>query len=94
MKKIIFFAITRISFSQQINDEGNPDRKIIEVKTLERKITKPVNSFCPVEGKAVDANLPQLMYKDEIIGFCCEGCDEVFIKNPEFYQNKLIRKEK
>jgi len=81
------------TFSQQNKDEKNVNKKIVEVKTLERKVTEPVNGICPVEGKEIDSEITQLIYNNKIIGFCCEGCDEVFLRNPEAYKDKLIQKE-
>ena len=43
---------------------------------------------CPVMGGAVTKEL-FVDYKGQRIYFCCAGCPETFMKNPEKYMKKL-----
>lgn len=65
---------------------------VIPLNPLQRNISQPINKICPVEGKQVDSSLAALIYRGEMIGFCCDGCDDKFIKNYEHYKNKLSTK--
>jgi len=49
------------------------------------KNLKPFNAVCPVQGEEVDPNVPKVLYKGKVYGFCCKGCDDKFVKNPEKY---------
>lgn len=89
----IFMVVTSLTFSQQNNTTVFSDEKVVEVNFFERKITQPVNEICPVEGKEINLKLTQVIYNNEVIGFCCEGCDEAFLKNPKAYLEKLNRKD-
>lgn len=89
---ITFLIISGVSYSQQNKVEINTGQKIVEVNTMDRKISEPVNNICPIEGKEINKELSQLIYNNKIIGFCCPGCDEVFLKNPKLYESKLNRK--
>jgi YHS domain-containing protein len=47
------------------------------------------NKVCPVEGDKVESGSPAFEYNGKLIGFCCEGCDSKFKKNPETYLKNL-----
>ena len=49
---------------------------------------KPENQICPVMGNEVDPDL-FVDYQGRRIGFCCPGCDERFLKDPEKYLKKV-----
>lgn len=89
----IFIIATGLTFSQQNKTEVFSDEKVIKVNPLEKKITEPINEFCPVENEKINSMITQLIYNNVVIGFCCEGCDEAFLKNPEAYEDKLKRKD-
>lgn len=46
------------------------------------------NTICPVMGTAVDKNF-FIEYEGKKVYFCCDGCDEMFLKEPEKYLAKL-----
>ncbi len=62
-------------------------------KCMEKKqnhsTTKIWNKYCPVGKEKVAPSVKTAMYKDKIIGFCCSGCKEKFLKNPEKYLGNL-----
>ncbi|GIK61870.1 MAG: hypothetical protein HND40_06780 [Ignavibacteriota bacterium] len=89
----ILIVAAGLTFSQQNNTEVFSDEKVIEVNPLDRKITEPKNELCPVEGEEINSTITQLIYNNKIIGFCCEVCDEAFLKNPKAYEDKLNGKD-
>jgi len=52
--------------------------------------TQSVNKYCAVMGPddLVDPKY-NLLYKDQVIGFCCEECVDTFKKKPEKYVKKM-----
>ena len=48
----------------------------------------PENEICPVMGNEVDPDV-YVDYKGRRIGFCCPGCDEKFLADPEKYLKKV-----
>ena len=48
----------------------------------------PENEICPVMGNAVDPEV-YVDYRGRRIGFCCPGCDDVFLEDPETYLKKV-----
>ena len=49
---------------------------------------QPENTICPVMGNPVDPEI-YVDYEGRRIGFCCPGCDRVFLEDPEKYLKKL-----
>ena len=50
---------------------------------------KPVNKFCAVDrDNEVDPKVT-LVYKGQVIGFCCKDCIKDFEKDPEKYVKDL-----
>ena len=49
----------------------------------------PVNKKCPVSGDPVDPKEKTVVYKGQVIGFCCEDCVEPFKKNPDKYAKNI-----
>ena len=48
----------------------------------------PENAVCPVMGNPVDPEIT-VDYEGRRIGFCCPGCDKVFLEDPEKYLKKV-----
>ncbi len=73
-----------------MNDNHNStldvNSKPIRVKD---KNMKSFNLVCPVQGEEVDPEAPKVLYKGKIYGFCCKGCDDKFMKDPEKYIKNL-----
>ena len=55
-----------------------------------KKESKPINSACPISGKAVDGGATL----DVPVGFCCGNCKGKFTKNPGKYLAKAAAAEK
>jgi YHS domain-containing protein len=73
-----------------MNPEGGASSGIHEhgdqIHTEEKSMIKQTN--CPVMGAPINEKY-FTVYKDKKIYFCCPGCDEEFLKNPEKYISKL-----
>lgn len=48
---------------------------------------KPVNTTCPVSGKALDPRYT-IVHEGRVLGFCCEKCVQEFWSNPAKYAIK------
>jgi YHS domain-containing protein len=48
----------------------------------------PENEICPVMDNPVDPTI-YVDYEGRRIGFCCPGCDKVFLEDPETYLKKV-----
>lgn len=68
--------------NSMLNDNSEPIR-------VKDKNVKSFNSVCPVQGEEVDTDAPKILYKGKVYGFCCKGCDDKFIKDPERYIKNL-----
>jgi YHS domain-containing protein len=63
--------------------EPAPD-KAAAPSSASASASKPLNSLCPVSGKAVV--LPNVLTHDEkLVGFCCDKCPKAFAKEPAKY---------
>ena len=49
---------------------------------------KPVNTQCPVSGKAVDLT-KTVLYEGALVAFCCDDCKAQFQKDPKPFLSKL-----
>ncbi len=47
------------------------------------------NAVCPVRGEAIDPEANKVEYNGKVYGFCCNGCDSKFTKDPEKYSKNL-----
>jgi len=47
------------------------------------------NKVCPVEGKLVNSDSSTFEFNGKVFGFCCEGCDSKFQKDPETFLKNL-----
>ena len=74
-------TFTKESFNK---DDSQPVR-------VDDKSLKPFNAVCPVQGEEVDPDAPKVLYKGKVYGFCCKGCDDKFLKDPEKYARNLSK---
>jgi YHS domain-containing protein len=58
-------------------------------ETASHDAVKPWNKYCPVAGGEVDPQVRTVMYEGKAYGFCCEGCDSKFEKEPAKYAKNL-----
>lgn len=86
---IISLMFASLSIAQTKENFLDIGEKVIPVNILERNVLKPINENCPVENLKVNEEAPFVIFNNVLIGFCCEGCDEAFLKNPKVYEDKL-----
>lgn len=64
--------------------------KMDKAKVMQASESKEIwNTHCPVQEGEVDPAVPTVQYKGKTIGFCCPGCDDKFMENPEKYMEKF-----
>jgi YHS domain-containing protein len=64
--------------------EPAPAPKAAATATVTAATAKPLNSVCPVSGKAVV--LPNVLtHEGKLVGFCCDKCPKAFEKEPAKY---------
>jgi len=71
-------------FREKFGDGANPDK---------REGTKaPVNTKCPVTGKAVKAGSPTTQFRGRTVALCCDSCKAKFEAEPDKYAEALRRR--
>ena len=68
--------------------EPTPEKQTEEPPPTPTSARLPENTICPVMGNPVD---PEVFvdYKGRRIGFCCPGCDTLFLEEPEKFLKKV-----
>lgn len=80
---------------KKLSNTNNHDEHIVnENKSAPIGSTSSVrkeifNAYCPVLGGKVSQKVKTVEYKGKLIGFCCAGCDEDFLNDPELYMKNL-----
>lgn len=78
---------TETSSEATQGNEGHEDMAMEAEPAVETASTIEQKT-CPVMGGAINKNL-FTEYKGKKVYFCCEGCEEKFLANPEQYIAKL-----
>ncbi len=71
-----------------INDSTNAHDADITAKEVDSKL-EAWNAVCPVRGEEIDPEANKVEYNGKIYGFCCNGCDNKFMANPDKYSKNL-----
>ena len=73
------------------NTGDSQDSTVIPVMTVKKVDSKleAWNAVCPVRGEEIDPEANKVEYNGKIYGFCCNGCDSKFSKNPDKYSVNL-----
>jgi YHS domain-containing protein len=82
---------TMMDHSGMSNSGDSQDSTIASVLTV-KKVDSSLaawNAVCPVRGEEIDPEANKVEYNGKIYGFCCNGCDSKFSKDPEKYLNNL-----
>ncbi len=67
----------------------NPTEKVEITMEQQLQMNKTgEQTLCPVMGGPINKEV-FIEYKDKKVYFCCGGCDDVFLKDPEKYMDKL-----
>jgi hypothetical protein len=92
MKLVVLSLITvSLAVTLVLADTGAEQKKPATMPATTRVAsTQAVNKYCAVAGPddLVDPKF-NLVYKDQVIGFCCEECADTFRKKPEKYVKKM-----
>lgn len=62
----------------KVSSEENTN-SLITIDNTNKQIR---NKLYPVMGNEIDSEFNTVEYKDKLYGFCCNGCDKKFRKNP------------
>ncbi|MDX2127983.1 MAG: YHS domain-containing protein [Chloroherpetonaceae bacterium] len=49
------------------------------------------NAFCPISGEPVKPEANTIEFEGKVFGFCCNGCDTKFKKNPVKYASRISK---
>lgn len=70
--------------------ESKDSVQISELKAVEvDSKLEAWNAVCPVKGELIDPEAHKVSFNDKVYGFCCNGCDKKFMKDPEKYSKNL-----
>jgi Cu(I)/Ag(I) efflux system membrane fusion protein len=76
----------KMNMNENLKSKSNDEARPVRVND---KNVKPFNLVCPVQGEEIDPDAPKVLYKGKVYGFCCKGCDDKFLKDPEMYIKNL-----
>ena len=65
------------------NQSTNPEAKQVDSKLV------AWNAVCPVRGEEIDPDANKVEYNGKVYGFCCNGCDTKFMKDPVKYSKNI-----
>jgi len=65
--------------------QADPTHEAALIAAAKAEALHPVNTVCPVSGKAVDAGFA-IVYKGRVIGFCCRHCLGQFLEEPAKFE--------
>lgn len=51
----------------------------------------PVNTICPIGGHGAEKMMP-VSYKGQVIGFCCEDCEQAFAGMTDAKKDEILAK--
>jgi YHS domain-containing protein len=52
------------------------------------------NAHCPISGEPVNPKANTIEFEGKVFGFCCNGCDVKFKKNPSKYAARISKNGK
>jgi YHS domain-containing protein len=59
-----------------------------EMVKVSESSAAPWNEVCPILGNKINKKVKTISYDGKVYGFCCEGCDSKFEKEPlKYYKN-------
>ncbi len=78
MKPVFFLfalAASMMTFSA-VSAMTSANHNSTDVVSADEKPKTPVNKFCPIMLGKVSDKANTVVWKDKVIGFCCNGCDK------------------
>jgi YHS domain-containing protein len=76
---------------ETIKEAEKPKTSCCGVTEATAATVKPWNTVCPVMGNKIDATVKTVEYDGKLYGFCCDGCDDKFAKDPARYSRNLSK---
>lgn len=52
---------------------------------------QPMNHYCPIGKEPIDKSVPTIKYQGHEIGFCCPGCDDMFLAWDEQRRDEFVK---
>jgi membrane fusion protein, copper/silver efflux system len=80
---------TSIDAETPMKGNGNQEETLLRIGGDENISAGIFNEVCPVLGNKVPADPVTVEYGGKTIGFCCPGCDQEFLSDPERFMKKL-----
>jgi len=74
--------------TQEMHDHEGHEPAAMEAEPAAQTASVIEQETCPVMGAAINKDL-FTEYKGKKVYFCCEGCEEKFLANPEQYVAQL-----
>ena len=71
-----------------VNNEGVLEPSQLTANEVDSNLVA-WNELCPIKGNKIDPEANKVEYQGKIYGFCCNGCDGKFLKDPEKYSKNL-----
>lgn len=86
--KLAFALVLSLLAAPSFANENQGHHKAKSEQKAPKK-SATFNKYCPVSGGVVAKESVIVAYKGKKIGFCCPGCDKIFLKDPEKYLKNL-----
>jgi membrane fusion protein, copper/silver efflux system len=71
------------------NQSSHKEEPLMDKSSDVNKAMKVFNEVCPVLGNKVPADPVTVEYNGKTIGFCCPGCDQEFLSDPDKFMKNL-----
>jgi YHS domain-containing protein len=101
MKNLLFiitiisvFSVTNLMAQEKPDTSTHHEKETVTMpdSSATSEVTESAeawNKVCPVMGKKINPKVGTVTYKGKAYGFCCEGCDAKFAKDPAKYEKNL-----
>jgi YHS domain-containing protein len=76
------------SMMKETMDSTKSETSELTAKEVDSKLVA-WNAVCPVRGEEIDPEANKIEYSGKVYGFCCNGCDTKFMKDPEKFSKNL-----
>jgi YHS domain-containing protein len=91
-QKVAAGEMTRDQAAKLYREKYGESRKSASQRPKPGQASAPINSECPVTGKAVKAGSPTAQYRGRTVALCCNKCKSKFEAEPGKYAAALRRR--
>ena len=91
-QKVVAGEMTREQAAKLYREKYGESWKSASQRPKPKKASAPINSECPVTGKAVKADSPTVPYRGRTVALCCNKCKSKFEAEPGKYAAALRRR--